>query len=120
MKKTKNFVQSVVDDITTKDGKMSSIDPVMVMLILEIVLETIKLIQMCMQNRSTEEALESCKEPNMLQRGLLKRLVKKSFPENEPLTNAITSAIINKGGELSRSEIEEILNEQIQDDKEGV
>ena len=119
MKKTKKFVDSIIEQCKENEHieyRLFAIDPVMAMLVLEIVLETVKLAQSCVELHSLKYTTDSCKNPNMLQKGLVKRIVKKSFPDNASLTNSVTSAIIKKGAELSANDIEEILDEHLQND----
>ena len=119
MKKTRKFVDSIIEQCKENEHveyRLFSIDPVMAMLVLEIVLETVKLANSCVELHSLKYTVESCKSPNMLQRGLLIRIVNKSFPHNASLTKAVTSAIIKEGADLSNNDIEEMLNEHLQDD----
>lgn len=82
-----------------------SIDPALVLIVAEIVLEVIRLVNSC---RETPQSFqEMCASPTLFQRTLLKRAVKQHLDTNDKrLTRDLTHAIIERAGSLTVEEIE--------------
>ena len=86
-----------------------SVDPALVLIISQIILEIFKLINSCQQTHSSVKGM--CSSPRLFQRVVLRRAVKEHLDvDNKPLTKQISSAIMNRASSLSVNEIEILMS----------
>ena len=100
--------EKIAREYHSSDTGITSIDPAMVLIISQIILEVLKLINSCRKTRA--DVLSMCNKTNALQVGLLKTIVKKRLPEDQKdMTSRLVDAIIVTGGHVSEEEVAHLM-----------
>ena len=100
--------EKIAREYYLRDTGIAAIDPAMVLVISQIILEVLRLINACQKTRA--ETLSMCNKTNALQAGLLKRIVKKRLPEDQKdMTPRLVDAIISTGGHMSEEEVARLI-----------
>lgn len=83
------------------------IDPALVLLTAEIILEVIKLVRTC--NETPEDSQKMCNKPSLFQRMLLKRAVKEHLDiQDKIVVKRLTDAIIDRGASVTVEDIKKL------------
>ena len=109
-----NEIKSLATDIakeyySRREDAHVSIDPALVLIVAEIVLQILKLVNSCRETPASFE--EMCNSPTDFQRLLLRRAVKEHLDtQDKSLTKDLTHAIIERAGSLTAEELETLMS----------
>ena len=94
---------------SNRGGASVSIDPALVVIIAQIVLEVLKLVNSCRETPASFQ--EMCNSPTDFQRLILRRSVKEHLDtEDKSLTRGLADAIIERAGSLTAEELETLMS----------
>ena len=86
-----------------------SIDPALVLIVGQIVLEVLKLVNSCRETPQSFKAM--CSSPSLFQRVLLRRAFKEHLDISDKLvTRQLSAAIIDRAGSLTVEELEALMS----------
>ena len=94
---------------SNRGGANVSIDPALVLIIAQIVLQVLKLVNSCRETPASFQ--EMCNSPTDFQRLILRRSVKEHLDtEDKSLTKGLADAIIERAGSLTTEELETLMS----------
>tara|TARA_R110000824_G_scaffold9415_3_gene42088 strand:+ start:4513 stop:4854 length:342 start_codon:yes stop_codon:yes gene_type:complete len=86
-----------------------SIDPALVVIVGQIVLEVLRLINSCKETPQSFKGM--CSKPTLLQRAIIRRAVKEHLNiDDKSVTKRLSAAIIDRAGSLSVEELETLMS----------
>ena len=109
-----SYIKEIATDVAkiyySKQGDVHAhvgIDPALVLLTAEIILEVIKLVRSC--NETPEDSQKMCSNPSAFQKMLLKKAVKEHLDiQDKIVVKRLTDAIIDRGASVTVEEIEKL------------
>jgi hypothetical protein len=94
---------------SNRGGASISIDPALVVIVAQIVLEVLRLVNSC--GETPQSFKDMCSTPSLFQRVLLKRAVKEHLNiDDKSVTRQLSAAIIDRAGSLSVEELETLMS----------
>lgn len=105
-----NFATKIASNIKDDNNKSYSFDPMFIIVIGSILLNTLKLLMMC--NIFGKNLEDRIKNPSLLDKMLLKRSINKNItPEYKHLKDSISKEILANANNLSYEEIFKMVEE---------
>jgi hypothetical protein len=94
---------------SNRGGASVSIDPALVVIIAQIILEVLRLVNSCEETPQSFKSM--CSKPTPFQRAIIRRAVKEHLNiDDKSVTRQLSAAIIDRAGSLSVEELETLMS----------